>query len=234
MDGAALLAGGFVMGLAGSLHCSCVCGGIASSLLIATAPGSSAQGSQLRALACIQTGRALTYVLCGAVVASVGSSFAALMHLAGLQAAARMMAAAVIVAVGLSIAGIFPRHGLSRVVSAAHERIRRWPPARMTRGLPVISGMVWGLAPCGMVYNALMMATVSGSGTDGAIFMGGFAIATMPAVSLAAYGSARAAVGAHVLSHPRLRAVAGAAVAILGLASVAIPSEVLTNFCLPG
>jgi sulfite exporter TauE/SafE len=234
MEGTALLAGGFVVGLAGSLHCSCVCGGIASSLLLATAPSSSAQRLQLRALASIQAGRALTYVLGGAVVASVGSSFASLMHLAGLQAAARIMAAALLVAVGLSIAGILPRYGLFKAVPAVHERIRRRLPARMTEGLPVVSGMVWGFAPCGMVYNALMMAMVSGSGTDGALFMGGFAIATMPAVSLAAYGSARAVGGASMLSWPRLRTAAGTIVAILGLASAVIPSEALTSLCLPG
>lgn len=233
MGGAASLAGGFLMGLAGSLHCSCVCGGIASSLLLATA-GSSAGGSHLRALFGIQSGRALTYVFGGAFVASVGSSFASLMHLAGLQAAARMMAAAVVVAVGMSIAGILPRYDLSNAASAVHKRVRLLIPEGIMGGIPLISGMAWGFAPCGMVYNALMMAMVSGSGTDGALFMAGFAIATIPAVSIAAYGSAKAVGGMGLLAHRHLRTAAGMIVSLVGLASAVIPAEALTSLCLPG
>jgi uncharacterized protein len=234
MDGAALAIGGFAMGFAGSLHCSCVCGGIASSLLLAARSDDPAPASQARALAAIQAGRALTYALGGALVASVGSSFAGLLYLAGWQPVVRVAAAFVIVAVGLSIAGILPRSGLSTFVRAVNERLRRTLPRRVAGSVPLLSGMAWGLAPCGMVYNALMMAMVTGSAVNGALFMSGFALATVPAVSLAAFGSAHVVRGSRTASRKRLKTTLGASLAVFGLVSAAIPAHSLTSLCLPG
>jgi hypothetical protein len=229
------MVGGFAMGLAGSIHCSCVCGGIASSLLLAASPNDATPASQLRALASIQTGRAFTYAAGGAIVAAAGSSFAGLLHLAGWQPVVRVAAAAVIVIVGLSMAGVLPQQGFARLAGGMFGRIRQRIPSGAVRNIPMVSGMLWGLTPCGMVYNALMMAMVAGSAINGALFMSGFALATTPAVSLAAYGSVRAVRGSGGLVRPpRMKALLGTLVAVFGMASAVFPAHSLTNLCFPG
>jgi sulfite exporter TauE/SafE len=47
------------------------------------------------------------------------------------------------------------------------------------------AGIVWGWLPCGLVYSMLVTAAVSGSGTQGAIWMAGFGLGTIPALWLA-------------------------------------------------
>ncbi|MFD0388574.1 sulfite exporter TauE/SafE family protein [Tistrella bauzanensis] len=59
--------GGLLLGLAGSLHCAGICGGIASATLIAADPGGTAR-ARAGALMQIQLGRAATYTLAGGAV----------------------------------------------------------------------------------------------------------------------------------------------------------------------
>lgn len=220
------------MGLAGSLHCAGVCGGVASSLLIATAAPDAVPSARAAALLKIQIGRTLSYALCGALVGGVGAGFAGLLNLAGVQPVTRIAAACALVWAGCSIAGFAPSFAsLDRVLASTSNA---WPAAtrRIRNAHPVALGIVWGFAPCGMVYAALLNAMLSGSLLSGAEFMAGFGLATIPAVASAAFGvTALAGFGAR-LPRNKLRAALGTGILALGLASLVEPAASLSALCL--
>jgi sulfite exporter TauE/SafE len=222
------------MGLAGSLHCAGVCGGIASSLLMAKAAPDVTPAERAATLLKIQIGRALSYTLCGAMVGGGGAAFAGLINLAGMQPMTRIAAACALVWTGCSVAGLAPSFAiLDRILASTFNS---WPVA-VTRQFqnphPVVLGILWGFAPCGMVYAALLNAILSGSLVAGAGFMAGFGLATIPAVSSIAFGvTAIAGVGARLQQRGKLRMGLGAAILTLGLASLAEPAASLSALCL--
>ncbi len=221
------------MGLAGSLHCAGLCGGIASSLLLATEAPDGAPAARAATLLKVQLGRALSYTLCGAVAGSGGAAFAELIHLAGIQPMTRIAAACALVWTGCSVAGLAPSFAIMDRIMAS--TFNSWPVAvtrRFQDPHPVVLGILWGFAPCGMVYAALLNAVLSGSSMAGAGFMAGFGLATIPAVATAAFGvTALAGFGAR-LPRSNLRAALGTALLALGLASLAEPGMSLSALCL--
>jgi uncharacterized protein len=225
--------GGALMGLAGSLHCAGLCGGIASSLLLATEAPDGAPAARAATLLKVQLGRALSYTLCGAVAGSGGAAFAGLIHLAGIQPMTRIAAACALVWTGCSVAGLAPSFAIMDRIMAS--TFNSWPVAvtrRFQDPHPVVLGILWGFAPCGMVYAALLNAVLSGSSMAGAGFMAGFGLATIPTVATAAFGvTALAGFGAR-LPRSNLRAALGTALLALGLASLAEPAMSLSALCL--
>jgi len=221
------------MGLAGSLHCAGLCGGIASSLLLATDAPDGVPAARAATVLKVQCGRALSYTLCGAIVGGGGAAFAGLIDLAGIFPITRIAAACALVWTGCSVAGLAPSYTfLDRILASAFNF---WPVA-VTRQFrnphPVVLGILWGFAPCGMVYAALLNAILSGSSLAGAGFMAGFGLATIPAVATAAFGvTALAGFGAR-LPRSKLRAALGTALLTLGLASLVEPAASLSALCL--
>lgn len=225
--------GGALLGLAGSLHCAGICGGISSTLLMATSP--TAAKSDTSALLKIQLGRALAYTMFGALVGGSGAVFAHLLDLSGMQAVFRALAACMLVWSGCSVAGMargfstFDRV-LARLANAARPSLS--PPSALT--YPIVMGVLWGFAPCGMVYAALLNATMTMTASGGAAFMAGFGLATIPAVASAAYGvSALANLGRSVPQAARRRMLGGAITA-LGIVSLVEPAASLSSLCLGG
>lgn len=221
--------GGAVLGLAGSLHCAGLCGGIASSLLLATSSPDVTASGRAATLLRIQLGRALSYTLFGAAVGAGGAAFGGLVALAGVQPAMRIAAACALAWTGLSVAGLVPGFRVIDRVLAAASSIR----TRSSRRLPLPSslalGMAWGFAPCGMVYAALLNAMLSGSTLAGAEFMAGFGLATIPAVAAAAFGVTTLA-SARV-SRRGFRSALGATLVALGAASMIEPAMSLAALC---
>jgi uncharacterized protein len=172
--------------------------------------------------------------LCGAMVGGGGAAFAGLINLAGMQPMTRIAAACALVWTGCSVAGLAPSFAiLDRILASTFNS---WPVA-VTRQFqnphPVVLGILWGFAPCGMVYAALLNAILSGSLGAGAGFMAGFGLATIPAVASIAFGvTAIAGVGARLQQQGKLRMGLGAAILTLGLASLVEPAASLSALCL--
>jgi len=227
------LVGGAVLGLAGSLHCAGLCGGIASSLLLATSAPAAAASSRAATLLRIQLGRALSYTLFGAAVGAGGAAFSGLVTLAGVQPAMRIAAACALAWTGLSVAGIVPGFRvMDRLLAVATTMRARSSMRRLPLPPSLALGIAWGFAPCGMVYAALVNAMLSGSSAAGAEFMAGFGLATIPAVATAAFGvTALAGVGTRV-SRRHVRGALGTALIALGAASLIEPAMTLTALCL--
>lgn len=226
--------GGLLMGIASSLHCAGLCGGIASSLLIG-APGPRTARSRAGTLLAHQLGRVIAYTSMGAIAGSLSAGFSGLLALAGIQPLLRLAAAAVLLWSGLAIAGFL--QGFSRLDgliprAALAVRGAALGPKAFAVGAPILSGLMWGLAPCGMVYGALLNAALSGSALSGLLFMAGFGIATIPPVALTAMGAGTltAMRSAHAGS-ALTRWIVGIGMAALGLLSLLEPAMEISSLC---
>jgi sulfite exporter TauE/SafE len=228
-----IIAGGFLMGLAGSLHCAGQCGGIASSLLIATGP-SNFGWQRAQALLATQLGRTVSYTIAGGLVGIAGAALGNLFDLAGIQPLLRVLGGAMLVWVGLALIGVLPGPQIldRRVISVSGLLLGRRPRRVFRAPSALLLGMAWGAAPCAMVYNALMTAMLTGGPTTGALFMMGFGLATIPAVALAGLGTAQIAALGSAARRSGLRKAVGLIIVCLGLASTALPAASLGALCM--
>jgi len=163
------------MGLAGGPHCAAMCGAACAGLARSGAAASS------RSLWLFQAGRFTGYSLAGAACAAAVQSFAwlaasttalrpvwTLFHLAALAWGLMLVAQAR----QPLWAGTAGRNLWSRV-----------RPTADARGWVFITGALWAFMPCGLLYSALLVASLSGGPVEGAISMALFALGS--AVSLA-------------------------------------------------
>ena len=222
------LAGGLLLGVAGSFHCACMCGGIASgSLMILNPP---ALTGRVKTLLCLQAGRVSFYAVAGSFFAGIAGLTIGPNATASTFKALQWMSAAVLMWAGFTMAGLLPRI----VLPAAVTKVGIVTSKRLSlnRGnvsvMPLAMGLAWGMTPCPMVYAALVPATLTGSAASGMAWMTGFGIGTMPAVMAAGLGIS-------ALSRVRrwrgAEVAAGLAVAIFGLLSVAGAGPKLALFC---
>src|SRR5450830_395869 len=184
----------FLVGLAGSVHCIGMCGGIVGALSISTsAPARPViaiavarpqpQTNALRVIA-YNGGRIASYMLAGAIAGSLAG--AGMLHIASLQVAGYWLANAMLVALGLYLMGAWS--GLARLEAFGNVLWRRVRPVLhhlMPMDTPIKAlavGGLWGWVPCGMVYSALLTAMLQGSALHGAAAMAAFGLGTLPTV----------------------------------------------------
>ena len=184
-----IIAGGFLLGLAGSLHCACMCGGIASGALFILNPETPRQ--RIATVLLLQAGRISTYALAGGIVAGLASTAIDPASTAVTYRALQWLGAAVLMWIGLSTAGMLPR--LALPIGAATPVNALFEPVlatlrRFQRLGPLAIGVSWGLTPCPMVYAALFSAALSGSFAMGALWMLAFGAGTLPGVVGSALG----------------------------------------------
>ena len=230
MDALPLLsAAGFGLGLASTLHCAGMCGGIASGLMHFGAPRSAAEGTTLVALT--HAGRITSYALAGALVGALGAPMLGWLDREVAFRLAQWPGAVALMWIGLSTAGLLPPlSGLDRVLAPVANVL-----ARAARPLPgrhataLAGGLAWGMMPCAMVYGALFTAMLSGSAAGGGTVMAAFGLGTLP-------GLFAATAGFGVLARARRnwRLAAGLAIATLGFLTVWIPHSQTSPICAPG
>lgn len=188
MSSAISLTGGAALGLASSLHCIGMCGGI--SVLFGYSPGCGDAKSASRAQALLHGGRIASYVSLGAVAGGLGSTALGSLDPGTSHLLLRWAAGLSLGWIGLAMTGLIPspaflaHAGLPR---AATRLILRLPAAARR----TVGGLAWGLMPCGMVYGALLFAMFAGTALGGAQVMLGFGLGTLPALIAAGLGFAR-------------------------------------------
>lgn len=223
--------GGLILGLASSLHCAGMCGGIASGLLLAFDPD---RGPAQRAgvLLVSQAGRITAYVTAGGFLGVVGSEFYGAFNQAGVHHVMRWAAAVALGWIGLSMTGLVPALSFVDRLGVPFARLARRPARLAFAGGyagPFIAGTAWGLLPCGMVYGALFYAMLTGSGGGGAMVMAGFGLGTLPAVTATALGVTALR---HMAVAARLRVLAGATLVAIAAASALLPAAAWEGLCL--
>jgi sulfite exporter TauE/SafE len=167
---------GFIMGLAGSLHCVGMCGPIAMALpLQEKTTWGKLLGSFL-----YNSGRVTTYAGFGLVFGFIGRSFAWF----GWQQKISI-SLGIIILLFLVIPKLFPdkslHPGIQKIMSGLRQKLSQY----LFKGNPAslyATGLLNGLLPCGLVYMALAGATVAGEALKGSLFMMFFGLGTMPAM----------------------------------------------------
>jgi sulfite exporter TauE/SafE len=190
----------FVTGLAGSVHCAGMCGGIVSALTAAQpapphpAPGAAqarvipitvvlAPGQALR-VAAYNAGRIGSYVALGTTVGGFAASLADITQLAQLQTVFYWMANLMLVALGLHLMkawrGLLVLEAKGRVLWGFVSPLLKPLVPMDTLPKAFAAGAMWGFLPCGMIYSLLLTALLSGSAMGGAAVMFAFGLGTLP------------------------------------------------------
>jgi len=167
-----------VMGLVGGPHCVAMCGAACAGIARASAPRSR------RALWTWQFSRLAGYALLGALAGGTVQGMGWLgQQTAVLRPVWTMMHVAALL---LGLALVWQARQPAFLDDWAQAVWRRARPVmtRLGARAPVALGLGWALMPCGLLYSAVLVASLSASALEGAAIMAAFALGTM--VSLAA------------------------------------------------
>lgn len=160
------------MGLVGGPHCVAMCGAACAGI------ARSAGASGMRALLTFQASRLLGYALLGTLVAG---SVQGLAWLGTHTAVLRPLWTSFHVAALLLGAVLLVRARQPAWIDGWGQGIwRRARPvmARLGPRAPVVLGVGWALMPCGLLYSALLVASLTASAIEGAAVMALFCLGT--------------------------------------------------------
>lgn len=165
---ATLAATALLMGIAGAPHCAAMCG---------AACGGLAQAARSpRAKWVFQAGRLAGYTGAGAIAASAVEGFAWLtLHAGALRPVWTLFHLAVL-AWGLSL--VMLARQPAWVGSAGRTAWMRIRPLAQRSGGLFTAGALWIFMPCGLLWSALLVASLSGGPLEGAVAMALFAAAS--------------------------------------------------------
>lgn len=198
-----LAATALLMGLAGGPHCVAMCGAACSGVarvgrvirvvpsvspaMGAATPAAAASRGPLRSfwrpaswvpggwpLGQFLAGRLAGYALAGAVAAQAVQSLAWLTgHAAALRPVWTLFHLAVLAWGLVLVAQARQPQWVSAAGRSAWARLR---PFAAARGGVFATGALWAFMPCGLLYSALLVASLSGGPLDGALAMALFAL----------------------------------------------------------
>jgi uncharacterized protein len=202
-DAVVLLGVAAAAGVAGSVHCIAMCGGIAS---VGTATGATPPPRPLGAALMFHAGRILSYSLIGAGLA-LGARGASSLFPAALEGTGRFVAAAFMAALAAriflnrDILGMerLGARGFRHLMPLWRQLLRAPGPLRQ----PAL-GSVWGLMPCGLVYSMLAVAVASGRPLLAMMSMAAFGLGTVPALMSFTLGAGRLRSTLRAGAHARL------------------------------
>lgn len=167
----------FVMGLVGGPHCLAMCGAACGGVV------RGAGAPPVRGMWNFQFGRLLGYSAAGAAAGLAVQSFAWLsQHTAALRPAWTLFHLAVL-AWGLML--LAQARQPAWVESAGRSVWSRVRPMAQRRGGLLATGALWAFMPCGLLYSALLVASLSGGPVEGAASMALFAIGSGISLGLA-------------------------------------------------
>jgi sulfite exporter TauE/SafE len=232
----------FLAGLAGSVHCAGMCGGIVTAISLhgrRTIPIALERAPALGNGLAYNAGRISSYMVAGAVAGGVAPQAGSLLlGLPAWQLGAAWAANAMLVLLGLYLMGAAGALAWTEVAGGALWRHVRPLAGGLGQGGTAslfAMGGVWGWLPCGMVYSMLVSAMLAGSAAEGAAVMLAFGLGTLPMMLL--IGSAGAS-ARQFFQRPLVRRLAGALVLVYGVlglwrAAGPAPGHWLPAWCLP-
>jgi uncharacterized protein len=168
-----------LMGLAGGPHCAAMCGAACAGLVRL---GSASQ-PQPRSLWAFHAGRLAGYSLAGAAAAYAVQGFAWLTnHSAALRPVWTLFHLAVLAWGLMLVAQARQPMWVSSAGRSVWSRVR---PVAAARGGVFATGALWAFMPCGLLYSALLVASLSGGPLAGALSMALFALGSGLSLALA-------------------------------------------------
>ncbi len=167
-----------VMGLVGGPHCVAMCGAACAGIARAAAPRSR------QALWTWLLGRLVGYSVLGALAGGTvqGMGWLGQQTVVLRPVWTMMHVAALLLGLLLVVQARQPAF-LDGWAQAVWRRARP-VMSRLGARAPAVLGVGWALMPCGLLYSALLVASLSASALEGAAIMAAFAVGTM--VSLVA------------------------------------------------
>jgi sulfite exporter TauE/SafE/copper chaperone CopZ len=207
----------FAIGLATSVHCIAMCGGVNLSQTVPKDGLGGAAKAPFAPALLYNLGRVASYTLIGFAMGLIGK-------LAGegaggglspfWQGAAKILAGIAMAVMGVGMLGLFP--ALRRFMPRMPRALTRRFGDRARKAGPFLVGALNGLMPCGPLQSMQIVALASASPAAGAASMLAFSLGTAPL--MLGLGSLAAAIGK---KNMRAATSAGSVlVAILGLAMV--------------
>lgn len=213
----------FLAGLAGSVHCLAMCGGISGALSVRARVRGASPLRVAGQSAIHQLGRLTSYALAGALIGGAAGAMPAVLHNISLVLAMRALAGLVLIGAAIGVLSTWrPLATLERLGAVFWRHLApfsRSIPANR-RGGEFLLGMLWGWLPCGMVYSMLMVAALSGGARRGATTMLCFGAGTLPAVFSAGMASAQILRVRHARG---FKAVLGSLLLLFGVATALAP-----------
>jgi sulfite exporter TauE/SafE len=165
---ATLAATALLMGIAGAPHCAAMCG--------AACGGLSQASRSARAKWMFQAGRLAGYTTAGAVAASAVEGFAWLTSQTGALRPVWTLFHLVVLAWGLSL--VLLARQPAWVGNAGRTAWMRVRPLAQRSGGVFTAGALWIFMPCGLLWSALLVASLAGGALEGALAMALFALAS--------------------------------------------------------
>lgn len=212
-----------ILGAAGSAHCAGMCGPIA----LAVPSMGNSRRARLASTALLNAGRLMTYALLGALFGLFGKG----LLLAGLQRTVSVTTGSLLLLAVIAprpLARVRPDLPLLNVVG----RLRGMLARALHRTAPealLLTGVLNGLLPCGMVYTAAIGAASTTGPASGALFMVLFGAGTLPALVL--LRSSRAMLSPAVRT--RLRRSSPAIMTLMGVLLIARGLQLNVPFVSP-
>lgn len=167
----------FAMGLVGGPHCIAMCGAACGGVIRGVG------APPVRGMWTFQGGRLLGYSLAGAVA---GLAFQSLAWLSQNTAALRPVWTVFHLAVlawGLML--LAQARQPAWVETAGRSVWQKVRPMAQRRGGLAMTGALWAFMPCGLLYSALLVASLSGGPLEGAVCMALFAVGSGISLGLA-------------------------------------------------
>lgn len=251
MNGLSLLPA-FLIGVAGSVHCVGMCGGIVSAFSIVSAtprrfpvavvtegaPSLHHAGhAHWHGMLSYNAGRIASYAAAGAVAGGMAQGIGMLIDINLVRIATYWVSNLMLLVLGLYLMGLWP--GIAKIEALGQSMWRRLQPLTPRlfplNSLPKLfaAGLIWGWLPCGMVYSMLLTAMLAGTAGGGAALMVAFGAGTLPAMILVGYLGLRIA---NLRRFADIRLVAGALVLGFGLfglmrAAQGMPNGLIEAVC---
>lgn len=174
---------GFVLGMAGSMHCAGMCGPLVAAL--PTPEHRSA--SFIVGRIAYSVGRVSTYAILGAVVGLGGSVLSMAIHGMTVSVVSGVLMTMLASAQLLLHWNVPVPAQVHRLLQPMRNRLATLMQHHSVAAMAGV-GMLNGLLPCGLVTAALVGATGTGSPLNAAGFMTAFGIGTVPMMTALAVG----------------------------------------------
>jgi sulfite exporter TauE/SafE len=167
-----------LMGLVGGPHCVAMCGAACTGISAAAAPHSQ------RALWVFQLARIAAYSAMGALAAGSVQAFAWLGSQTSVVRPVWTLFHVVVFFMGAALLWQARQPAwVDRVGQSVWRKTRPWI-ARHKQRAPAVLGAAWALMPCGLLYSALLLASLSANAVEGAGVMALFALGTTASLAL--------------------------------------------------
>ena len=182
-----VLSAAFLTGISGGLHCSLMCGGIASTL------NAKSDGPAWGNALALNVGRIGSYTFAGLLAGTLGTAFVGVVRRPELALTLRSMMGLFLMLIALrllfpkKLAFALPGNGLIwRFVSRLQGQL---PSAYPWRALG--SGALWGWLPCGLSTSVLPAAWLEASPLHSSLLILAFGLGTLPLMTAISISGAR-------------------------------------------